>query len=119
MSETSLIPRTPLILALLVGLCGHASVAVLTYSGVPFSLFPIIALVLAAKQLYHHYTSEPMTGDIPACTVISFFIGVFAHSAFLRVQYPEMGSNFIPLILTLLLAAWLSIKLGRMIGRQP
>lgn len=118
MSEPTPIPKGILLLAFLVGLCGHATLAVLTDSQVPFSLFPLIALVLAARQLYQHYASEPMEGNTPACCVISFFIGIFGHSAFLRVQYPELGSNFVPLIIALLLSAWLSVKLGIMVGKQ-
>lgn len=118
MSETSLVPKMPLLLAFLVGLCGHASLAVVTDSQVPFSLFPLIALVLAAQSLYRHYVSEPMEGETPACTLISLVIGFLGHMAFLRVQYPELGSNFIPLILALVLAAWLSVKLGIMVGKQ-
>ena len=47
MHDQNLIPKKPLLLALLVGICGDASLSALTEPAVPFSFFPMIALVLA------------------------------------------------------------------------
>ena len=118
MHEQLMIPKKPLVLALLAGICGDASLVVLTSSQVPFSLFPIIAFLLAAYQLFQHYQQEPMVGNTPVCTLLCFFIGTFGHSVLLKVQYPEMGSNFFSLIMMLLLLATLSIKLGLSIGKK-
>ena len=118
MHEQLMIPKKPLILALLTGICGDASLAVLTTSQVPFSLYPLIAFFLAAYQLFLHYRQEPMVGNTPVCTLLCFFIGVFGHAALLKVQYPEMGSNFFSLIMMLLLLAALSIKLGLSFGKK-
>jgi len=57
-------------------------------------------------------------GNTPICTLLCFFIGAFGHSALLKVQYPELGSNFFSLIMMLLLLAALSIKLGLSIGSK-
>lgn len=118
MPESNAIPKKPLLLALLIGICGDAFWAVLTESAVPFSFFPLIALVLAAYQLYQHYRHEPMVGNTPTCILLSFFIGVFGHTALIKVQYPELGSNFFSLIAMLLLLAVLSIKLGVSVGEK-
>jgi len=118
MSKQQVIPKKPLLLAMLVGICGDASLAVLTEAVVPFSLFPLMALWLSAYQLLQYYRQEPMVGNVPVCTLLSFLIGLFGHSALLKVQYPELGSNFFSLIMMLLLLALLSIKLGLTIGKQ-
>lgn len=118
MPEQLMIPKKLLALAMLIGICGDASLAVLTNSVVPFSFFPLIAFWLAGYQLFQHYRHEPMVGNTPICTLLSFLIGAFAHSALLKVQYPELGSNFFSLIMTLLLLAALSIKLGLSIGKK-
>ncbi|PJG59576.1 DUF1422 family protein [Aeromonas cavernicola] len=112
MSQSHHIPKKPLILALLTGICADASVALLSHSVVPFSFFPIIAFGLAAYQLLQYYRVHPMLGNTPICTLLGFLIGIFGHSSLLKVQYPELGSNFFALIMTLLLLAALSIKLG-------
>ena len=65
MHESNAIPKKPLLLALLIGICGDAFLSVLTESVVPFSFFPLIALLLAAYQLYQHYRHEPMVGNTP------------------------------------------------------
>ena len=104
--------KKSLLLALLTGICGDATLSALFESVAPFSFFPLIALLLAAYQLYQHYQREPMEGNTPICLLISFFIGVFGHSALFKVQFPELGSNFFSVIAMLLLLAVLSIKLG-------
>ena len=112
MSESKPIRRKPILLAFLVGVCGNATLATLSVSQMAFSVFPLIALVLAAYMLYQEYLSVPMEGDTPLCTLLSFLIGVFGYSSFLRVQFPEMGTNFLSIIITLALLAWLAVKLG-------
>ncbi|TNI57078.1 hypothetical protein CF122_07080 [Aeromonas media] len=118
MHESNAIPKKPLLLALLIGICGDAFLSVLTESVVPFSFFPLIALLLAAYQLYQHYRHEPIVGNTPSCILLCFFIGAFGHTALLKVQYPELGSNFFSLIAMLLLLAVLSIKLGISLGKK-
>ncbi|AJQ52933.1 hypothetical protein BFW41_20475 [Aeromonas hydrophila] len=118
MHDQNPIPKKPLLLALLIGICGDASLTVLSESAVPFSFFPMIALVLAAYQLYQHYRHVSLEGNTPVCMLLCFFIGVFGHSALVKVQYPELGSNFFSLIMMLLLLAVLSIKLGISVGKK-
>lgn len=118
MHDVNTIPKQPLLLALLVGICGDASLSVLVSDPVPFSFFPIIAFLLAAHQLYRCYLNEPMEDNTPVCVLLCFLIGVFGHSALEKVQHPELGSNFFSLIMMLLLLAALSIKLGISVGKK-
>lgn len=112
MSVSKSIRRKPILLALLVGLCGNATLATLSVSQLAFSIFPIIALVLAARMLYHEYLSAPMEGDTPLCALLAFLIGVFGYSAILRTEFPEMGTNFFSVMISLILVIWLALKMG-------
>ncbi len=118
MHDQNPIPKKPLLLALLIGTAMAVSFPHPGESVVPFSFFPMIALVLAAYQLYQHYRHVPLEGNTPVCILLCFFIGVFGHSALVKVQYPELGSNFFSLIMMLLLLAVLSIKLGISVGKK-
>ncbi|KLV06130.1 MULTISPECIES: YijD family membrane protein [Photobacterium] len=106
--------RKTLVLSLLAGLCGNATLAVLTSSAVSFSVFPVIAFALAVYCLYQEYLSKPMAEGTPAIAFACFLVGAFGYSAFLRAQTPEMGSNFLPLMIALGLLFWVAYKLGIM-----
>ncbi|MEH6534537.1 MAG: YijD family membrane protein [Photobacterium frigidiphilum] len=106
--------RKTLVLSLLAGLCGNATLAVLTSSYVTFSIFPVIAFGMALYCLYQEYLSKPMTEGTPAIAFSCFLVGAFGYSAFLRAQLPEMGSNFLPLMISLGLLFWVAYKMGIM-----
>lgn len=112
MSASKTIRRKPILLALLVGLCGNATLATLSVSQLAFSIFPIIALALAARMLDQEYLSAPMEGDTPLCTLLAFLVGVFGYSAVLRTQFPDMGTNFFSVMISLVLVIWLALKMG-------
>ena len=59
MHESNAIPKKPLLLALLIGICGDAFLSVLTESVVPFSFFPLIALLLAATSSISTIATSP------------------------------------------------------------
>jgi hypothetical protein len=101
-----------LALALIAGMCCDAILSWLTMSEISFSIFPIIALVLSVQSLYQEYLKKPVSEDFPLIGLASFFVGVFGHSAFLKAQYPESGSNFIAIMIALLLLAWIGKKMG-------
>ncbi|MGF1738875.1 YijD family membrane protein [Photobacterium satsumensis] len=106
--------RKTLVLSLLAGLCGNATLAVFTSSAVAFSIFPVIAFAMALYCLYQEYLSKPMAEGTPAIAFACFLVGAFGYSAFVRAQVPDMGSNFLPLILALGLLFWVAYKLGIM-----
>ncbi|SDH89155.1 Protein of unknown function [Vibrio xiamenensis] len=109
--------RKTLILALIAGMCGDALLSWLTMSEISFSIFPLIALVLAVQALYQEYLRHPVSEDIPLVGLACFFVGAFGHSAFLKAQYPEAGSNFFSIMVSLLLLLWVGYRMGY-IGRR-
>ncbi len=104
--------RKTLILALIAGMCGDALLSWLTMSEVSFSIFPLIALVLSVQALYQEYLKKPVSEDIPLVSLACFFVGAFGHSAFIKAQYPDSGTNFFSIVIVLLLLAWVGYKLG-------
>ncbi|MDP2574848.1 hypothetical protein CW749_21815 [Vibrio sp. vnigr-6D03] len=104
--------KKTLLLALIAGMCGNALLSALTVSEVAFSVFPLIALVLAVQNLYQEYLRHPVSEEIPMVALACFFVGAFGYSAFLGAQHPESGSNFFSIIVTLLLLVWVGKKLG-------
>lgn len=110
--------RKTLILALVAGMCSDALLSWLTMSSVPFSLFALIALVLSVQMLYQEYLTNPVAEEIPLVSLACFFVGAFGHSASVKAHYPHEGSNFLSIVIVLLLIFWIGRKLGY-IGRQP
>lgn len=89
--------KKTLLLAVTVGVCSNAILSTLTVTEVTFSIFPLIALVLAVQMLYQNYLRNPIAEDLPLVGLACFFVGAFGYSAFIKAQYPEAGSNFLPL----------------------
>lgn len=106
--------KKTLILALIAGMCGDALLSWVTMSEVSFSIFPLIALVLSVQALYQEYLRNPVSEDIPLVGLACFFVGAFGHSAFVKAQYPDAGSNFFAIVVSLLLLVWIGKKLGFM-----
>ncbi len=104
--------RRNLLLAVVAGMCGNALLSTITISAVPFSVFPLIALLLSVQMLYQNYLREPLSEDLPLVGLACFFVGAFGYSAYIKAQYPEAGSNFFAIIVTLLLLLWVGNKLG-------
>lgn len=117
-NETSLVnrgsERKTLVLALVAGMCGDAILSWLTMSEVSFSIFPLIALVLALQALYQEYLSTPVSEGTPLLGLACFFVGAFGHSAFIKAQYPTEGSNFLAILIVLALLFWVCKKMGFM-----
>ena len=106
--------KKTLILALIAGMCGDSLLSWVTMSEVSFSFFPLIALVLSVQALYQEYLRNPVSEDIPLVGLACFFVGAFGHSAFVKAQYPDAGSNFFAIVVSLLLLVWIGKKLGFM-----
>lgn len=103
--------RKTLVMALIAGMSGDALLSWLTMSEVSFSIFPLFSLVLALYVLYQEYLRNPVSEDIPLVGVACFFVGAFGHSAFLKAQHPEAGTNFLSIIVVLALLFWIYRKL--------
>ncbi|KGA42521.1 YijD family membrane protein [Pectobacterium odoriferum] len=102
-----------LVLALVAGLSVNGAFAALFSSIVPFSIFPLIALVLSIYCLHQRYLHHSMLEGIPMLAAASFLLGLLIYSAIVRVEYPAIGSNFIPSILCVVLVFWIGLKLRR------
>ncbi|CZF81963.1 MULTISPECIES: YijD family membrane protein [Grimontia] len=104
--------RKFLLLAVIAGLCGSASLATLFIDSVAFSIFPIIAFVLAVYCFYQQHVNQPLTDGTPLIAFACFLVGAFGYSAFVRMQVPELGGNFFSIIVTMLLIFWVAFKMG-------
>ncbi|MEL7630718.1 YijD family membrane protein [Pectobacterium aroidearum] len=102
-----------LVLALIAGLSVNGAFAALFSSIVPFSIFPLIALVLSVYCLHQRYLHHSMPEGIPMLAAACFLLGLLIYSAIVRVEYPAIGSNFIPSILCVVLVFWIGLKLRR------
>ncbi|MCG8709474.1 YijD family membrane protein [Brenneria sp. 4F2] len=100
-----------LILALVAGLSVNGSFLALFSAQVPFSIFPLIALVLSVYCLHQRYMNRSMSESAPLLVAASFLLGLLVYSAIVRVEYPAIGSNFIPSILCVALVLWIGFKL--------
>lgn len=99
-----------LILALIAGLSISGSFTALFSSVVPFSIFPLIALVLAVYCLHQRYLNRAMPKGMPSLAAACFMLGLLLYSTIVRAEYPQIGSNFLPAILSVALVFWIGVK---------
>ncbi|OOF09876.1 hypothetical protein BZJ19_11145 [Salinivibrio proteolyticus] len=104
--------RKFLVLSLITGICGSATLATLFIGGVAFSIFPILAFVLAVHACYQLHERQPLTEGTPLIAFACFLVGAFGYSAFMRMQMPELGGNFFSILVAMVLAFWVGHKLG-------
>ena len=95
----------------LIGLSVNACFSALTISQVGFSVFPFFTLFFAVNCFYALYIKEENNEASIRPAWSTFFIGIFSYAAFTGALYPELGSNFISITLTLILTIWLMYKL--------
>lgn len=109
--------RKFLFLAVIAGVCASATFSVLFTPTFSFSIFPIVAFVLAVYCFYQQHSIQPLTEGTPLIAFACFLVGVFGYSAFVRAQYPALGSNYFAIIITLALFFWILFKTG-WLGRE-
>jgi len=100
-----------LIYAFIVGLAINACFSIFTNPMIDPSPFPFITLFFAINNLYTAYTSETRNEISVSSAGIALFIGLFSYSAFIGALHPELGSNFLSITTTLILAIWLMYKI--------
>ena len=100
-----------LLLAFLTGLAINGSFTVLFSSLVPFSVFPLITLGLAAWCLHQRYLNRAMPDGMPSIAAAFFLLGILVYGAIVRAEYPDIGSNFVQTILMVALVFWIGLKL--------
>lgn len=104
--------RKFLFLAVIAGICGSASLGGIFTPSISFSIFPIVAFVLAIYTFYQQHTAQPLTEGTPLIAFACFLVGVFGYSAFVRIQMPDLGGNFFAIIVAMLLSFWVFFKTG-------
>ncbi|MEI8608625.1 YijD family membrane protein [Enterovibrio norvegicus] len=110
--------RKFLLLAVIAGLCGSATLSTLFVDGVAFSIFPIIAFVLSIYCFYQQHLTQPLTEGTPLIAFACFLVGAFGYSAFVRMQMPDIGGNFFSIIVTMILAFWIFHRMGWLKGKK-
>lgn len=103
--------RGTLVLACIAGLSINGTFSALFSSIVPFSIFPVVSLVLAVWCLHSRYQHRTMPAGLPGLAAASFVLGLLAYSSVVRAEYPAMGSNFLPSILTVIVLFWIVSRL--------
>lgn len=105
--------RGTLVLALIAGISINGSFAALFSSHVAFSVFPLLSLALAIYTLSQRYKNSTMAEGLPSLAAAWFVLGILLYSAIVRVNHPEIGSNFLPSILLVALIFWIMAKMRR------
>ena len=103
--------RSTLLLALIAGLSINGAFAAIFSSIVPFSVFPIISLVLTVYCLHQRYQNRTMPVGLPGLAAACFILGVLLYSTVVRAEYPAIGSNFLPAVLSVILVFWIGYRM--------
>ncbi|WP_145509023.1 YijD family membrane protein [Yersinia alsatica] len=111
MMEQSRRETGTLLLALVTGLAINGSFNAIFSSFVPFSVFPLLTLILAVYCLHQRYLNFAMPQGLPVLASACFLLGILLYSAIVRVEHPVIGSNFVPSILSVVLVFWILFKL--------
>lgn len=102
--------RGTLLLALIAGLSVNGTFAALFSAIVPFSIFPIISLVLTVYCLHQRYQNRTMPVGLPGLSAGCFILGILLYSTVVRAEYPAIGSNFLPAVLSVILVFWVGSR---------
>lgn len=100
-----------LLYTFLIGLSLNVCISIFTISQVEFSIFPFFTLFFAVNHFYSFYIKEAENEMSIRPAWATFFIGIFSQAAYTGAVYPELGSNFISITITLILSIWLMYKL--------
>ena len=102
-----------LLLALIAGLSINGTFAV------PFSIFSLIALVLTVYCLHQRYLNRTMPVGLPGLAAACFILGVLLYSTVVRAEYPDIGSNFFPAVLSVALVFWIGSRMRSRKSQLP
>ena len=100
-----------LLLALIAGLSINGAFAALFSSIVQFSVFPILSLLLTVYCLHQRYQNRSMPVGLPGLAAAFFILGVLLYSTVVRAEYPDIGSNFFPAVLSVAMVFWIGYKM--------
>lgn len=102
--------KQTLLLAFIIGLSMNGSFSALFSAFVPFSIFPLIALGLAVWYLHQRYLHCDISKSLPTLVAAFFLLGILLYSTIVRVEHPDMGSNFVPTLLMVALLFWIIFR---------
>ena len=112
MSSISSQDKKVLLFSLIAGAGANGTLAGVTLEQVAFSFFPLIACGLSFYCMLSEYQNRALEGDIPLLTAASFLVGALGYSVFIRVSFPEIGSNFLPLMICMGIIFYMLHKTG-------
>jgi len=95
----------------LIGLSLNACLSIFTITQIEFSIFPFCTLFFAINHFYGIYIKEADNEVSIRPAWATFFLGIFSYTAFTGAMYPELGSNFISITISLILGIWLMYKI--------
>ncbi|MGV3345682.1 YijD family membrane protein [Enterobacteriaceae bacterium LUAb1] len=119
MTDNNYLDKGTLILAFITGLSLNGSLSALFNSLVAFSVFPLLSLALAVWSLHQRYLNCLMPEGMPSLAASFFLLGILVYSAIVRVVYPEIGANFIPVLLMVVVVFWIAVKIKKSVSRVP
>lgn len=99
-----------LLLALIAGLSINGTFAALFSSIVPFSIFPVLSLLLTVYCLHQRYQNRSMPVGCQFAAAC-FILGVLLYSTVVRAEYPDIGSNFFPAVLSVITVFWIGYRI--------
>ena len=99
-----------LLLALIAGLSINGTFAALFSSIVPFSIFPVLSLLLTVYCLHQRYQNRSMPVGLPGLAAACFILGVLLYSTVVRAEYPDICSNFCPAVLSVSTVFWIGYR---------
>ena len=99
-----------LLLALIAGLSINGTFAALFSSIVPFSIFPVLSLLLTVYCLHQRYQNRSMPVGLPGLAAACFILGVLLYSTVVRAESPDIGSNFFSAVLSVITVFWIGYR---------
>lgn len=100
-----------LLLALIAGLSINGAFAALFSSIVPFSVFPILSLLLTVYCLHQRYQNRSMPVGLPGTAAAFYSRGAVVQHRRCDAEYPDIGSNFFPAVLSVAMVFWIGYKM--------
>lgn len=101
-----------LVLTLIIGASVNACFSMLFTANVQWTLFPWISLILSARLFHLSAFKVPLKDRSLLQLVAVFMLGMVGYSVLLRVEYPNLGNNFLPSLICLALMVYLVVSLG-------
>ncbi|NYY79630.1 hypothetical protein DMH17_02280 [Raoultella planticola] len=100
-----------LLLALIAGLSINGTFAALFSSIVPFSIFPVLSLLLTVYCLHQRYQNRSMPVGLHCLAAACFILGVLLYSTVVRAEYPDIGSISSPAVLSVITVFWIGYRI--------